>query len=157
MSSVSRRERIMSQHISRILAIALVFIVGMTVGRWTDGTRLEAQSSGRVFELRTYTSPPGKLDDLHARFRNHTLKLFEKHGMTNIGYWVPQDAPRNENTLIYVISHDSREAAARSWKAFSSDPEWQKVRAASEVNGPIVQKGGVESVFMTAVDYSKIK
>ncbi len=147
----------MSKHISRIVAVALVFTAGMMVGRWTDGTRLEAQASGKVFELRTYTSPPGKLDDLHTRFRDHTTKLFEKHGMTNIGYWVPQDAPRNDNTLIYIVSHESREAAARNWKAFISDPEWQKVRTASEVNGPIVQKGGVESVFMTAVDYSAIK
>ena len=147
----------MLKSVMRVLGVGAVFAAGVWAGQWLQVTPVEAQSSPRVFELRTYVSPPGKLDELHARFRNHTLKLFEKHGMTNVGYWVPQDAPRKDNTLIYIVSHESREAAARNWKAFSSDPEWQKVRAASEVNGPIVQKGGVESVFLTAVDYSAIK
>ena len=147
----------MLKSVMRVLGVGAVFAAGVWAGQWLQATPVEAQSTPKVFELRTYVSPPGKLDELHARFRNHTLKLFEKHGMTNVGYWVPQDAPRKDNTLIYIVSHESREAAARNWKAFSSDPEWQKVRAASEVNGPIVQKGGVESVFLTAVDYSAIK
>lgn len=106
----------------------------------------------RLFELRTYTSPAGKLDHLHRRFREHTLKLFEKHGMQNIAYWVPED---RENTIVYVLAHDSREAATASWKAFGADPEWQRVRAASEANGPIVTK--VESVFLRATDYSPMR
>jgi hypothetical protein len=149
------RERHMFNSMKGALALGAMFVAGLCAGQWLQATPVAAQSAGKVFELRTYTSPPGKLNDLHARFRNHTLALFEKHGMTNIGYWVPADAPLKDNTLIYIVSHESREAAARSWKAFGSDPEWQKVRTASEVNGRIVEK--VESVFMTAIDYSKIK
>lgn len=137
------------------LALGTMFAAGMYAGPWLQPTPAHAQSAGKVFELRTYTSPPGKLGDLHARFRNHTLALFEKHGMTNVGYWVPQDAPLKDNTLIYIVSHESREAAARSWQAFRDDPTWQTVRAESERNGRIVEK--VESVFLTAVDYSAIK
>src|SRR3954468_492660 len=84
-----------------------------------------AESSGPVYELRTYTAAPGKLDDLNARFRNHTLKLFEKHGIVNFGYWVPINNTNNQ--LIYLLGHPDREAAKSSWKAFGSDPEWQKV------------------------------
>lgn len=111
--------------------------------------------SGTVFELRTYTTFEGKLPALHKRFTNHTLKLFEKHGMRNVGYWVPQDAERSTNTLIYIVSHKSREAAALSWRAFSSDPEWQKVNSESIKDGEIVKR--VESVFMDATEYSLIK
>ena len=109
----------------------------------------------RVFEMRTYHCFDGKLDALNARFRDHTTKLFEKHGMKNIGYWVPQDEPASRNTLIYVISHASREQAKKNWDAFRADPDWKKAQAASEVNGKIVEK--VESVFMDAVDYSPMK
>jgi len=114
-----------------------------------------AQEHGRVFELRTYTCNEGKLPDLLARFRNHTTRLFEKHGMTNIAYWVPQDSPAHENTLIYVIAHASREAAKKNWDEFRNDPEWQKVQKDSEANGKIVNK--VESVFMDAADFSPMK
>jgi hypothetical protein len=108
-----------------------------------------------VFELRTYTSPEGKLPDLQARFRNHTMRIFEKHGMKNVGYWTPQDAPLSQNTLIYIISHQSREAAKKNWDEFRNDPEWQKVSKESEANGRIVSK--VESVFMDPTDFSPIK
>lgn len=114
-----------------------------------------AQEHARVFELRTYTCNEGKLPDLLARFRNHTMKIFEKHGMTNIAYWVPQDAPASQNTLIYVIAHASREAARQNWKEFGADPEWQKVQKDSEANGKIVSK--VESVFMDPTDFSPVK
>ena len=112
-------------------------------------------ADNRVFELRTYTTLPGKLPDLLARFRDHTTKLFEKHGMQNIGYWVPKDAPRSENTLIYLLAHSSREAAKKSWDAFRADPDWQKAAKASEANGKLVDK--VESVFLDPTDFSKIK
>jgi hypothetical protein len=108
-----------------------------------------------VFEIRTYTTADGKLPDLHARFRNHTMRIFEKHGMTNIGYFAPQDGPLAQNTLIYVIAHESREAAVKNWAAFRADPEWQKVNADSNANGQIVLK--VESVFADATDYSPLK
>jgi len=109
----------------------------------------------RVFELRTYRTLPGRLPALQARFRDHTTKLFEKHGMTNIGYWTPQDAPASENTLIYILAHASREAAKTSWDAFRNDSEWQQVQKASEADGKIVDK--VEFVFMDATDYSPLK
>ena len=115
----------------------------------------KAASSGRVFEMRTYTTHPGKLDALNARFRDHTTRIFKKHGMENVGYWVPQDEPGHGNTLVYIIAHKSREAAKASWDAFRADPEWKKVAAESEANGKIVAK--VESVFMDPVDYSPIK
>ena len=114
-----------------------------------------AQDHGRVFELRTYTCNEGKLPDLLARFRSHTMAIFEKHGMTNIAYWVPQDAPASQNTLIYVIAHASREAAKKNWEEFGKDPEWQKVQKESEANGKIVSK--VESVFMDPTDFSPMK
>ena len=115
-------------------------------------TVMHAQSKGRVFELRTYTTNDGKLEALQARFRDHTMRIFKKHGMTNVGYWVPQDKP---NTLIYIISHASREAAKQNWDGFRADPEWQKVAKESEANGKIVAK--VDSVYMDATDYSPMK
>jgi hypothetical protein len=114
-----------------------------------------AQQPARVFEMRTYTCNEGKLPDLLARFRNHTVQIFEKHGMTSIGYWVPQDAPGSQNTLIYILAHPSREAAKKNWAAFQNDPEWQKVQKESEANGKIVSN--VVSVFMEATDFSAIK
>jgi len=104
----------------------------------------------RVFEMRVYFAAPGKLDDLNARFRNHTLALFEKHGMENIGYWVPID--NKENKLVYILAYPSREARETSWKAFTSDPEWKKTAKESEANGKLVNK--VDSTFMKAADYS---
>ena len=109
----------------------------------------------RVFEIRTYTTEPGKLPDLLKRFRDHTTKLFEKHGMTNIGYWVPTDEPKSKNTLIYVLAHASRDAAKKSWDGFQHDPDWIKVRTASEAGGKIVAK--VESIYAEPTDFSAIK
>ncbi|MCU0228536.1 MAG: NIPSNAP family protein [Bryobacterales bacterium] len=110
---------------------------------------------GKVYELRTYTTMPGKLPDLLARFKNHTTALFEKHGMKNVGYWVPTDAERSQNTLIYIVEHASMDAAKRSWDGFRSDPAWLKARDESERNGKINQK--VESVYMKATDFSKLR
>jgi hypothetical protein len=140
----------------RFVAAALtVFAVGFVAGQWADGG-LDAQAQGRkVFELRTYTSPEGRLDDLVARFRNDTLRIFEKHGMENVGYWVPVDAPASGNTLIYVLAHDSRDAATKSWAAFREDPEWRAVTERTQANGPIVSK--VDSVFLEATDFSPLK
>ena len=110
------------------------------------------EGSTMVYELRTYTTHPGKLDDLHKRFRDHTMQLFEKHGIKNIGYWVPMDKP---NTLVYLIAHKSRKAADQSWKEFRADPEWKQVAKESEQNGKIVMH--VESHYMTPTDYSPLK
>ncbi len=142
--------------IARLSMAAALFALGAYTGGFVSrGAAAQAPAAERVFELRTYTSPSGRLDDLHARFRNHTVGLFEKHGMTNIGYWVPQDDPLKQNTLIYVVAHQSRESAKRSWDGFRNDPDWQKAKAESEKNGPIVEK--VESVFLTPVDYSRLR
>jgi hypothetical protein len=134
----------------RALAGAAVFIAGF----WAGNQQSEA-AANRVYELRTYYTHEGKLPDLLARFRNHTTKLFEKHGMTNVGYWVPLDKPGSEGTLIYVLSYPDREAAKKAWDGFRNDEEWKKVRAASEANGPIVKK--VDSVYMSPTDFSKLK
>jgi hypothetical protein len=107
----------------------------------------------KVYELRIYYAPEGKLDTLHARFRDHTLKLFEKHGIQNIGYWVPV-GENKENKLAYIIAHPSREAAKENWAAFFKDPDWQKAAKESEANGKIVAK--VESYFMQLTDYSPV-
>jgi hypothetical protein len=107
-------------------------------------------AESKVYELRVYYAPEGKLEDLNARFRNHTLKLFEKHGIQNVGYWVPLD--NKENKLAYLLAYPSREARETSWKAFFADPDWKKAAADSEKNGKLVAK--VESTFWTPTDYS---
>ncbi|HEY1242654.1 MAG TPA: NIPSNAP family protein [Bryobacteraceae bacterium] len=115
---------------------------------------MSVMAFGRVYELRTYTCEPGRLEALKARFRDHTIRIFNKHGMESIGYWVPQDE-RSGNTLIYVLAHPSREDAEKNWKAFQDDPEWKKVAAESEKDGKIVQK--VERVWMDPTEFSKLK
>jgi hypothetical protein len=133
-----------------------IFAAGLFVGcALAPYATLRAQPDHRVFEIRTYTAPEGKLDALHARFRDHTLRIFQKHGITSIGYFKPQDAPLSQNTLIYVLAHPSREAAKKNWADFQADPEWQKVSAESQVNGRIVTK--VESIFADPADYSPMK
>ena len=117
-------------------------------------------SEPRVFELRTYTTPPGRLDALNARFRDHTLKLFEKHGMTNIGYWTPADKDKGaDHTLIYLLAHKSKQSAEASFKSFREDPDWIAAKKASEdkAGGSLTVPDGVKSVFMSATDYSPMK
>lgn len=111
----------------------------------------------RVFELRTYHLNPGKLDDLNKRFREHTNRLFEKHGMTLVAYWMPITPPDDGSggTLIYVLAYPSVDAREAAWKGFGADPEWIAARTESERNGKLVTK--VDSVLMKATDYSKIK
>lgn len=110
----------------------------------------------RCFEIRTYYAAPGKLEDLHARFRNHTLRLFKKHGMQIIGFWGPTDQEKgSENTLVYILAYADRAAREQAWKAFQADPEWQAVRKKSEENGRLVEK--VDSVILMATDYSPLK
>ena len=111
------------------------------------------RSSAEIYELRTYTTNDGKLDDLHARFRDHTVGLFKKHGMESVGYWVPTDEAKSKNTLIYVLRHKSRDAAKASWSAFIADAEWKKVFAESRKDGPLLAKAP-ESVYMDLTDYS---
>ena len=114
-------------------------------GRAVDG-------AGPVYELRVYTAAEGKLPELLKRFREHTRKLFELHGMKNVAYWTAIDEPKKANTLVYILKYPSREAATASWKAFQDDPEWQQVRTKSEENGKLVEK--VDATFMTPTDFS---
>jgi hypothetical protein len=114
-----------------------------------------AVAQNRVYELRTYTSYDGKLEAVKARFRDHTIAIFKRHGMESIGYWVPQDPEKSKNTLIYILAHPSLEAAKKNWAAFQADPEWVKVKAETEAAGPIVLK--TESVFMTPSAFSMLK
>ncbi len=109
---------------------------------------------GPVYELRIYTCEPGKLAALHERFRDHTMRIFKNHGMENVAYWTPTDEPKSANTLVYLLRHQSREAAKASWQAFGADPAWKKVaRASREKHGKILAKRPF-SVFLAATDYS---
>jgi hypothetical protein len=114
-----------------------------------------AKAADRVFEMRTYTCNEGKLDALKARFRDHTIEIFKRHGITSIGYWVPTDPEKSKNTLIYIIAHPSVEEGKQHWREFGADPEWKKVAADSEKDGKIVDH--VDSVYMTPADFSMIK
>ena len=122
-----------------------------------SGTQSVAQATaegggGAVFELREYHTYEGKLDDLLARFRDHTITIFKRHGMESVAYWTPTDEPLKGKTLFYILKHPSREAATANWAAFHDDPEWKQVSTASEANGKIVEK--VESTFLKLTDFS---
>jgi hypothetical protein len=108
--------------------------------------------STTVYELRIYHTYEGKLEDLLARFRDHTMRIFEKHGITNVAYWTPTDDPLKGKTLVYMIAHPNRDAADANWKAFHDDPEWKDVQAKSEANGKLVEK--VDSTFLMLTDFS---
>lgn len=133
--------------------VASALISGGVV--YAFGKQQEKRADPRVFELRTYTPSPGKMDALLARFRDHTCKIFEKHGIKNIGYWVSMESPNSEPKLIYIVAHKSKEAAAENWKAFGADPDWQAARAESEKDGRLAAK--VESVYMNPADFSGIR
>jgi hypothetical protein len=135
--------------------VALAFAAGsLLTARFMKMQQVQADSK-HVYELRIYHTLPGRLPALQARFRDQTRRIFDKHNMTSVGYWTPQDAPASDNTLIYVLSHPSRDEAKKNWAAFGADPEWQQVAKASEADGKIVEK--VESTFMEPTDYSALK
>jgi hypothetical protein len=117
-----------------------------------QGGEKSGATSTTVYELRIYHAAPGKLVDLLARFREHTIKLFDRHGMKSVAYWTPVDEPEKSNTLIYILQHPSREAAETNWKAFRDDPEWKGVKEKSEENGSLVEK--VDSTFMELTTFS---
>ena len=144
------------RRLAAVSAISIVFAAGFALGNFFQPWGVvNAQAGRRVYELRTYTSPEGRLPDLQARFRNHTVKLFEKHGITSIGYFVPQDAPQSQNTLIYVLAHKDRESAKQNWAAFQKDPDWQAAFKESQKTGPLQTQ--VQSVFMDPLDFSQLK
>jgi NIPSNAP len=136
-----------------MLGAGVMLIVGVGAF-WTGMSVGEVKETNtRVYELRTYTTLPGRLPALNKRFADFTMKLFEKHGMRNEMYWMPTDDARKDNTLIYLISHESQEAADKNWKAFQADPDWIKVRDASEADGKILVHAP-DRVFMRLTDYS---
>lgn len=116
------------------------------------GHENEMADSTRVYELRIYHAAQGKLDDLVARFRDHTDRLFAKHGLKSVAYWTALDEPVKSTTFFYILEHPSREAAAANWKAFQADPEWQAVKAKSEENGKLVES--VDSTYLKVTDFS---
>jgi len=137
-----------------LLAGAALFALGAATMWLARPVTVEAQGP-RVYELRTYHCMPGRLEALKTRFREHTTTIFARHGMKNVGYWIPADAPASQDTLIYILAHESREAAKKSWADFGNDAEWKTVRDASEKDGKIVEK--VDSVYMTPTDFSALK
>ena len=148
----------MMNRIRRSVVLALLVAGGLVAARALaadDDKATQAASSsgkGRFFEMRTYYANEGKADALDARFRDHTNKLFQKHGIDLVGYWHPVDKP---NVLVYILGYPSREAREKSWKDFNNDPAWKAAKAKSEENGVLV--GKVDQVFMTPTDYSPIK
>ncbi|MDB4041520.1 NIPSNAP family protein, partial [Akkermansiaceae bacterium] len=96
-----------------------------------------------------------KLEALQSRFRDHTLAIFESHGIKNIGYWLTEKKEGEMQKLVYLIAHKDKAAAKASWSAFGKDPKWKAAKDASQVDGRLVTK--VESQYLTATDYSKLK
>ena len=133
----------------------VIFVAGFAFGSFRMSSDVAHAQGKHVYELRTYTAPEGKLGNLNARFRDHTIRIFNKHGMKSVLYMTPQDAPNSQNTLIYILEHPSREAAKKAWAHFQADEEWKKVSAESQVDGRIVSK--VESIFGDPTDYSPMK
>jgi hypothetical protein len=134
-------------------AFAAAFLGGYAARELTTGVTVHAQApAAKVYEMRTYVVPEDKIDALHTRFRDHTLRMFQKHGMTNVIYLKPQDPEKAKTTIVYLIAHASREAAKQSWSAFGKDPEWQKIAADSGVG-----RVQVVSEFFDPTDYSPLK
>ena len=141
------------------IGVATAAVLSFAAGSLLTGELTRAQNvraaGDRVFELRVYHTLPGRLPALQANFRDHNISFLKKHGITNIGYWIPQDSPASGNTLIFLLAHDSRESATAHWKEFLADPEWQKFAKASVADGEILEK--IESTYMTPTDYSDLK
>jgi hypothetical protein len=125
-------------------------MLGLSALRGTDAT-----PPRHVYELRLYHVKEGKIDALKARFGDHTDSLFKKHNMKSIGYWSPEDAPDSQNLFVYILEHPSREDAEKNWAAFQADKEWQKVKAESEVNGPLVDH--IDRYFMDPTSFSALQ
>jgi hypothetical protein len=135
--------------------LALLVLAVCWSARTTAEEKEKKKVETRVFEMRTYYAAPGKMNALHARFRDHTCALFKKHGMEMIGFWSPLDSAEAEKKMVYILAFPSKEAAQKSWKEFQADPDWQKAKAESEKDGKLVEK--VDSVFLAPTDYSALK
>ncbi len=141
---------------NKLIKIASISLISLTIGLGAGiFMSSSAQDESKVFELRTYTATPGNLENLHTRFRDHTIRIFGKHGMKVVGFWSPTSEEERGDTLVYMLEHASEEAANASWEAFGQDPEWAGVSEASNANGRIL--AGVESKYMVATDYSPMK
>jgi hypothetical protein len=144
-----------------LVSIATVILTTIANAQAPANPPVEAPSpslvkDGKCYEIRTYYAFPGKLEDLHARFRNHTIKLFRKHGMEVVGFWGPTDKEKgSENTLVYVLAYPDRAAREKAWAAFRSDPVWQAVAKESEKNGKLVEK--VDWAILRSTDYAPFK
>src|SRR5262249_51152952 len=134
--------------LTKLLVATVLVSAGFAVGRASQTT------PSHIYELRIYTPNEGKLDAVNARFRDHTRAIFDRHHMKSVGYWLPTEGEK-AGTFVYILEHPSREAATKNWAEFNADPEWQKVKAESEVNGKLVAK--VEPIFMAPTEYSPIK
>jgi hypothetical protein len=134
---------------NKVIVAVVLLVSGYAIGRASQ------PAPSHIYELRIYTAADGKLDAVNARFRDHTRRIFDRHNMKSVGYWLPTEGDKAGNTLIYILEHPSREEARKNWAEFTADPEWQKVKAESEKDGRIVMKA--ESIFMTPTDYSPIK
>jgi hypothetical protein len=132
--------------------LAATFLAGVIVG---NGPLVRAQNKNRVLEIRTYTAQPGRLGALVHRMGHGENSIFAKVGMPPVGFFVASEAPKSENTFVYILAHDSREAAKASWDRFRDDPDWKALQASSEADGPIVAKA--ETIFVTPTDFSPLK
>jgi hypothetical protein len=138
---------------TKLIARALFALLIAGFCSLSTGASAQSKDSDRVYELRIYTTLPGRLPALNKRFADHTIRLFARHGIKSVSYWIPTDEARKDNTLVYILQHDSQEAADKNWKEFQADPEWVKAREASEADGKILAKPP-ERTFMKMTDYS---
>lgn len=135
--------------------LGVMFFLGILVGVNLEDVDAAPAEGPRIYELRTYTTNEGKLDDLHARFSNHTNGLFVRHGITLIGYWTHAEGDAADNTLVYLIAHEDSDSAKASWRAFGSDEEWRKAYADSRKDGALVNH--IESLYLIPTDYSPLR
>ncbi len=145
----------LKKSLAMLSLMGAVFVAGIYSGMQLPAADAAQAKSARIFELRTYTCNEGKLDDLHARFANHTNYLFVRHNMTLVGYWTPAEGDTAQNTLTYIIAHENREAAKENWTAFINDPDWKAAYEASKKDGPLINK--VDSTFLNPTDYSPLR
>jgi hypothetical protein len=134
---------------NKIIVAFVLILSGFAVGRASQ------PAPAHIYELRTYTAADGKLDNVVARFRDNTIRIFNRHHMKSVGYWLPTEGDKAGKTLIYILEHANHEDALKNWAEFNADPEWQKVKAESEKDGKIVTNA--ERVFMSPTDFSPIK
>ena len=139
----------------KIVKTSAISLVSLIIGLGAGIFFSTSAQDEKVFELRTYKATPGNLDNLHARFRDHTTRIFRKHGMEVIGYWSPTSEEEREDTLVYLLGHDNQAAADQSWQDFIADPEWARVAEESNRDGQIL--GGIERKYMVATDYSPMR